>query len=110
MAEAMGKLRRKEAAKRADFQRGVEQLLPEALLTALGLMGEAPHCQISLPTAPSSLPLITAEDLRRGPLAPDASSRVSQTLSYRVYGSCLSQIGCTSPGRLTACTCRGQAE
>ena len=75
MAEHMGRLRRKEAAKRDAFAKGAggERLMPRQLLAGLGLDEQPPHCQIHLPTGPSALPHLTLDDLKRIPLPPEAS-------------------------------------
>ncbi|KAK9786296.1 hypothetical protein WJX73_002901 [Symbiochloris irregularis] len=70
LAESIGKLRTKEVRKREAFAKGVQGLMPPSLLVGLGLEAQPPHCQITMaaPAAPSRLPHITLEDLKRVPL------------------------------------------
>ena len=78
LAESIGKLRTKEVRKREAFTKGVQGLMPPWLLVGLGLDGQPPHCQISLtaPAAPSRLPHITLEDLKRVPLPGQDANQV----------------------------------
>lgn len=92
MAEHMGRLRRKEAAKREGFKKNVVHLIPQQLLTRLGLEVQPPHCQIHLPNTPSQLPHVTAEDLKRVPLPAEASS-VGARLKWVIVHLCAWQGG-----------------
>lgn len=69
MAERLARLRDKEAARRAAFRGRVERSVPPALLSGLGLTGEPPWCQVSLPAPEPGLLRVAPEDLRRLPLA-----------------------------------------
>ncbi len=71
MAERMGRLRAKEAAKRAAFLAHVERFLPAPLLAGLGLLAQPPHCHISVPAAEAGLLRVTMDDIRAVPLPAD---------------------------------------
>ena len=71
MAERMGRLRAKEAAKRAAFLKHVERFLPAPLLAGLGLLAQPPHCHISVPAAEAGLLRVTMDDIRAVPLPVD---------------------------------------
>lgn len=72
MAERLARLRDKEAARRAAFRARVERSVPPALLAGLGLAGEPPWCQVSLPAPEPGLLRVTPDDLRRLPFASEA--------------------------------------
>ncbi len=72
VAERLARLRDKEAGRRGAFRARVERAVPPALLAALGLTGEPPWCQVSLPAPEPGLLRVTPEDLRRLPLAGEA--------------------------------------
>ena len=69
VAERLARLRDKEAARRGAFRARVARGVPPALLAGLGLTGEPPWCQVSLPAPEPGLLRVTPEDLRRLPLA-----------------------------------------
>ncbi|KAK9846399.1 hypothetical protein WJX81_003004 [Elliptochloris bilobata] len=72
VAERLARLRDKETARRAAFRARVERAVPPALLAGLGLTGEPPWCQVSLPAPQQGLLHVAPEDLRRLPLAREA--------------------------------------
>ncbi len=87
MAERLARLRDKEAGRRGVFRARVERAVPPALLAALGLTGEPPWCQVSLPAPEPGLLRVTPEDLRRLPLAGEARAWL-RTLFRVVLGFC----------------------
>lgn len=67
LAEQMGRLRVKEAAKRDRFKRAVERYIPAPVLAAMGLLAPPPHCQVTVAPQEAGLLPVTMDDLRRVP-------------------------------------------
>lgn len=67
-ADALARLRDKEVAKREEFHNAVQDLIPPAVLNALGLDSSPPLYQINLPTPPPPLLAVVSEaTIRRIP-------------------------------------------
>ncbi len=65
----MGRLRAKEAAKREDFLKHAKGYVPRPVLGGMGLLGQPPHCQISVPTSEPGLLSVTLEDIQNVPIS-----------------------------------------
>ena len=65
----MGRLRAKEAAKREEFLKHAKGYVPRPVLGGMGLLGQPPHCQISVPTSEPGLLSVTLEDIQNVPIS-----------------------------------------
>ena len=76
LAERMGRLRAKEAAKREDFLKHAKGYVPRPVLGGMGLLGQPPHCQISVPTSEPGLLSVTLEDIQNVPISAEVLPNV----------------------------------
>ena len=110
----MGRLRAKEAAKREEFLKHAKGYMPRPVLGGMGLLGQPPHCQISVPTSEAGLLSVTLEDIQNVPISAEVLpvvpgacqiAKLGQIMDWKWWGT----LDCVQAEQFWACFSGGIA-